>query len=67
LPHDKIFCNAKIICANEFFNNPKNIGLMGLVEIWQILCEKVLNKTLNVVDGASFVFLSANELIIINN
>ncbi len=46
---------------------PKNIGLMGLVGRWQILCEKVLNKTSSVVDGASFVSLSADEITIINN
>jgi hypothetical protein len=40
---------------------------MGLVGRWQILCEKVLSKTLNVVDGASFVSLSANEITNINN
>jgi hypothetical protein len=46
---------------------PKNIGLMGLVGRWQILCEKVLNKTIDVVDGASFVSLSADEITTINN
>jgi hypothetical protein len=40
---------------------------MGLVGKRQILCDKVLNKTLGVVDGASFVSLSANEITIINN
>jgi hypothetical protein len=40
---------------------------MGLVWRWEILCGKVLNKTFGVVDGASFVSLSANEVIIINN
>jgi len=46
---------------------PKNIGLMGLVGRWQILCEKVLNKAFDVVDGASFISLSADEVSIINN
>lgn len=46
---------------------PKNIGLMGLVGRWQILCEKVLNKTFDVVDGASFISLSVDEVTIINN
>ncbi len=40
---------------------------MGLVGRWQFLCEKVLNKTFDVVDGASFISLSANEVTIINN
>jgi hypothetical protein len=45
----------------------KNIDLMGLVGRWQILCEKVLNKTFDAVDGASFSSLSADEVTIINN
>jgi hypothetical protein len=50
-----------------FLTIPWNIGLIGQGEKWQIVCEQVLKKTRATMVSSRFFFLSADEVIMVDN